>query len=81
MHRGRQRKMTASLYMAHFKNDEETGTKQGLWDRSSRRKITSMSFFSVFKACSFALVNFAPQTNANGFENAENANGFENAEK
>ena len=72
MHRGRQRKMTASLYTAHFKNDEETGTKEGFWVRFSRRKITSMSFFfSVFTACSFALINFASYTNAAGFENTE----------
>ena len=71
MHRGRQRKMTASLYIAHFKNDEETGTKEGFWNRFSRRKITSMSFFSVFTACSFALINFASHTNATGLENTE----------
>ena len=71
MHRGRQRKMTVSLYMAHFKNDEETGTNEEFWDRFSRRKITSMSFFNVFTPCSFALINFASHTNAAGFENTE----------
>ena len=31
-----------------------------------------MSFFNVFKAPSFALVNSASQSNATGFENVEN---------
>ena len=47
-------------------NYEETGTSEGLWDRLGRQKMTNMSFFNVFKAPSFALVN------ATGFENVEN---------
>ena len=34
--------------------------------------MTNMSFFDVFKAPSFALVNSALQSNATGFENVEN---------
>ena len=56
----------------HSINYEETGTSEGLWDRLGRRKMTNMSFFNVFKAPSFALVNSASQSNAIGFENVEN---------
>ena len=38
----------------------------GLWGRLGRRKMTNMSFFNVFKAPSFALVNSASQSNATG---------------
>ena len=51
---------------------EETGTSEGLWDRLGRRKMTNMSFFNIFNAPSFALVNSASQSNATGFENVEN---------
>ena len=34
--------------------------------------MINMSFFDVFKAPSFALVNSASQSNATGFENVEN---------
>ena len=43
----------------HSINYEETGTSEGLWNRLGRRKMTNMSFFDVFKAPSFALVNSA----------------------
>ena len=43
----------------HSINYEETGTSEGLWDRLGRRKMTNLSFFNVFKAPSFALVNSA----------------------
>ena len=56
----------------HSINYEETGTSEELWDRLGRRKLTNMSFFNVFKAPSFALVNSASQSNATGFENVEN---------
>ena len=56
----------------HSTNYEETGTSEGLWDRLGRLKMTNFSFFDVFKAPSFALVNFASQSNATGFENVEN---------
>lgn len=48
MHRGRQRKMTASLYMTHFKNDEETGTKEGFWDRFSKTEDHKHVIFQCF---------------------------------
>ena len=53
----------------HSINCEETDNSDGLWDRLGRRKMTNMSFFDVFKAPSFALVNSASQSNATGFEN------------
>ena len=53
----------------HSINYEETGTSEGLWDRLDRRKMPNMSFFNLFKAPSFALVNSASQSNATGFEN------------
>ena len=56
----------------HSINYEETGTSEGFWDRLGRRKMTNMSFFDVFKAPSFALVNSASQSNATGFKNVEN---------
>ena len=34
--------------------------------------MTNMSFFNVFKAPSFALLNSVSQSNATGFENVEN---------
>ena len=52
----------------HSINYEETGTSEGLWDRLGRQKVTNMSFFNVFKAPSFALVNSASQSNATGSE-------------
>ena len=55
----------------HSINYEETGTSEGLWDRLGRRKTTNMSFFDVFNAPSFALVNSASQSNATSFENIE----------
>ena len=56
----------------HSINYEETGTSEGLWDHLGRRKMTNTSFFDVFKAPSFALINSASQSNATGFENVEN---------
>ena len=56
----------------HSINNEETGTSEGLWDRLGGWKITNMSFFDVFKAARFALVNSASQGNATGSENVEN---------
>ena len=47
------------MYIPHSINYEEIGTSEGLCDRLGRRKMTNMSFFNVFKAPSFALVNSA----------------------
>ena len=51
--------LLATPTIPHSINYEETGTSEGLWDRLGRRKMTNMSFFDVFKAPSFALVNSA----------------------
>ena len=56
----------------HSINYEETGTSEGLWDHLGRQKMTNMSFFDVFKAPSFALVNSASQSNATGLEMLKN---------
>ena len=62
---------TELVQIPHSINYEEPGTSEGLWDCLARRKMTNVSFFGVFKTCSFALVNSASQSNASGFENTK----------